>query len=162
MAMIVCAGLAVATPVQAQVQFGVQLPWADDFDWGLGARASFDTGTIVPASRVIASFDLYFPDAGRFENDMDFWELNANALYGLPFGNATVSPYVGAGVHFHHFESELDAFLFPDETVTDDGVGLNVLGGVEFPIPSPIKPFVELKIEIGGAEQWTLTSGIMF
>lgn len=160
--MIACSALAVAVPAQAQVQFGVQLPWAEDFDWGLGARASFDTGRIVPTSRVVASFDLYFPDAGRWENDLNFWEFNANALHGLPFGNAAVSSYVGAGLHFYHFESELDAFLFPDETVTDEGLGLNLIGGVEFPIPAPIKPFVELKVEIGGAEQWMLTSGILF
>ena len=154
--------LALAAPSNAQVHFGAQLPWADDFDWGIGARAVFDTDTVVPATRVAASFDLYFPETGRIATDVDFWQFNANALYALPFATPTVDWYAGAGLHFYHFESEIDPILFPGASVGDDGLGLNLLGGIDVPLGSSVTPFFELKVEVGGAEQWMLTGGLMF
>lgn len=165
----VCALLVLAAPAAAQVQFGAQLNFADDFDFGVGARALFDTGEIVESTRVAASFDFYFPDDGSGQVDTSFWEINANAHYFFPIENSPVNVYAGAGLHFYKFSADIDDVVVPGfgtisgGSADDDGAGLNILGGVEFPLEgASVTPFAELKFEISGAEQFVLTGGVTF
>lgn len=157
--LLVC-GVANAS-AEMPLSFGAQLDFADDFDFGIGGRVVADTGDIVENSRAMASFDYYFPDDGGA--DVTFWEINVNAHYLFPLENAPVGVYAGAGLHFYKWSFDyegLDAFGLGD--IDDSGAGLNLLGGVDFSAGPTVKPFVELKIELGGAEQFILTGGVRF
>jgi len=160
--------LALALPAQAQVNFGGQLSFADDLDFGVGARALFDTGDVVAQSRVEAAFDFYFPDEGGFGADVTAWILEANAHYFFPIENSPVNVYAGAGFHYWDISYDIEfTNPFTGDTVSedggDDGIGLNILGGVEFPLEnSSVTPFAELKLQLSGAEQFILTGGVVF
>lgn len=144
------------------VSFGAQVDWADDFDLGIGARAVLGTSEIVENSRAVASFDFYFPDDGGSQVDLTFWELNFNGLYDFDLETAPVDFYAGAGLHFAHVSFDIDLGALGSNSVSDTEVGLNVLGGILFSTSSSLAPFVELKIELGGAEQFILTGGLTF
>ncbi|MFP4623087.1 MAG: hypothetical protein ACOCVZ_10255 [Gemmatimonadota bacterium] len=153
---------AVAEPAQAQVQFGVQANYADDFDFGIGARAQFALGPTLdpegPLSELtgVVSFDYYFPDCGGL--DCSYIEFNGNALYPIDIGEG-FAPYVGGGIHVGRvsvdFESE-----FADDT-SDTEVGLNALGGATFGL-GVLSAFAEAKLQLAGAEQFALTFGVLF
>lgn len=154
----VCTVLAVgvmAIPAEAQVQFGPQLSYADDFDFGIGARAQFDLGSAVDEGgtfgdlRGVVSFDYFFPDCEL--GDCSYIEINGNALY--PFDvEGEVEPYVGAGVNIARVSVE---------DVSDTEVGLNALGGINFGL-GPFMAFSEARIELSGGEQFVLTFGALF
>lgn len=159
---VIAAAALVAQPAQAQVQFGVQGNYADDVDFGIGARAQFDVGSMIaeegPLSSLtgVASVDYYFPDCGGdffgggSDIDCSYLEVNGNALYPLDIAEG-VAPYVGAGVHFGRFSVE---------DVSDSEVGLNALGGLNFDLGG-VTAFAEGKIELGGMEQFVITFGAL-
>lgn len=156
--------LVLAMPAQAEspFRFGGQLSFADDLDFGIGARALFDTGDIVPQSRVEAAFDYFFPDEGGFGADVTAWIFEANAHYFFPIENSPVNVYAGAGLHYWDISFDVE-FLGGSVEGGDDGLGLNLLGGVEFPLEgAPVTPFAELKLQVSGAEQFILTGGVLF
>lgn len=155
-----------ALPASAQtpISFGAQLNFADDFDFGIGAHLVAGTSTVVENSRVVASFDYYFPDGGDGV-DFSFWEINLNAHYLFPLENAPVGVYAGAGIHIYNVSVDFDGdedFGFGGFGADDSGAGLNLLGGVDFRTAGSLSPFAELKIELGGAEQFVLTGGVRF
>lgn len=141
----------------AHAQFGVQVNYADDFDFGVGARAQFGLGDMLAAEGGlgdllgVVSFDYYFPDCGLA--DCTYWEINGNALYPLEIENSDLAPYVGGGLHIGRFD--VDGFG------NDTEVGLNAVGGLNFDLGG-FATFVEAKIELGGAEQFVLTFGGLF
>ncbi|HKK70288.1 MAG TPA: hypothetical protein VKA86_03660 [Candidatus Krumholzibacteria bacterium] len=161
---LVCTTATVAS-AQTPVSFGGQLNYADDFDLGIGARAVMGTGEFVENTRAMASFDFYFPDdAGSA--DVSFWEININGHYMIPIENSPVGVYAGGGLHIYNVSVDFDESEFgpfADSIDNDDsGVGLNILGGVDFDAGPSVTPFAELKIELGGAEQFILTGGARF
>lgn len=156
-AFILGALLATTGPLHAQT-FGLQASWGDDVDFGLGGRAAFD---LVPASslELIGSFDYFFPDepAGM---DIDYWELNGNLAYAFNVAGAPgFAPYVGAGLNVAHGSASFEAD--PDLSSSDTEAGLNLLGGARFG-RSSVKPYAELRFELGGGEQVVLTGGLLF
>lgn len=152
-----------AAPAAAQVGFGPQVSYAEDFDLGIGARLQFGMGSLfgdegIPGSLIgIAAFDWFFPDCGDI--DCSYLEFNANGAY--PFARESeFSPYLGAGLHFARWSSDADTGL---GDLGDDAteIGLNLLGGLLYDLGS-FSAFGEGRFEIGGGEQFVLTLGILF
>jgi hypothetical protein len=160
LAALVCLGLVIASAGEATaqgsrtVQFGPQLSWGDDADLGVGGRAQVS----VPATQfvIIGSFDLFFPDSDGGP-DIDYWEINGNAVYEFDLaGETTIRPYAGAGLNIAHATRDLAGL---GDSNTD--LGLNLLGGARFDA-GPIQPFIELRVEAEGGEQFVITGGVLF
>ncbi|MFO7895279.1 MAG: outer membrane beta-barrel protein [Longimicrobiales bacterium] len=156
---------ALAQPAQAQVQFGAQANYADDFDFGIGARAQFDLGSMFELEGAMASLkgvvsgDFYFPDCGDL--DCSYMEINGNALYPIEM-EGDLAPYVGGGLNIARFSADYtDPFSGTTSSSSDTDVGLNALGGANFDLGS-MAAFAEAKIELGGGEQFVLTFGVLF
>ena len=162
-----CSLLLIAAPAAAQnpVSFGAQLSWADDTDLGIGARALIGTDNIVESSRFAGSFDWFFPDDGRGV-DISYWEINLNGHYILSVApESPVDFYVGGGLNVARISIDYDVDTGPFEfggSADDTDIGLNLLGGVDFGLGSSLGGFGELRIELGGGEQFVLTGGIVF
>ena len=143
-----------ATAADRPIRFGVQASWADDADLGLGARAALRLGQTGALAKVegVASFDYFFP-----EDPLSYWELNFNGLYGFaPQGKLV--PYAGGGINIAHVSLDL-----PFLDASDTQVGLNLVGGARFELDtSSMQPFVEVKFEVEGGEEFVLSAGIRF
>lgn len=147
-------GLALAAGgAEGQVRFGGQLNFADDTDFGLGPRLAFDLEELGPRFQIIGTWDIYFPD-----NDaLDYWELNGNVVYRFRLPETEeVVPYGGAGLNVAR--ADLDQPVGTETSDTD--LGLNFLGGAEFPLES-VTPFVELRVTAEGSEQFYVTGGLL-
>lgn len=157
-----------AQPAQAQVSFGPQLAWGDATDLGIGARAEFGLGeafgfTESPFAELYgsATATYFFWDCGGgfgpggADLDCNYIELNANGA--IPFEiDAGVTPFVGAGLHLGR--TSVSSSGFSD---SDTEVGLNILGGLQFPLGG-YGGFVEGKFGLTGADQFVLSTGILF
>lgn len=142
----------------AQIMFGGQLSYADDTDLGVGVRAAYDLGVFIENLIGIGSFDLFFPDAPSGV-DHSYWELNANAAYPIPIeGLKNISLYAGGGLNISHCSFSIPGF--GDEADTD--LGLNLLAGSLFKLKGKLTPFVEIRLELGGGEQFVLSGGVYF
>ena len=142
---------------QAQVRpirFGAQATWADDSDFGIGARVLYPAlGKMVGVSGLegSASFDWFFPSLGNY------FEINVNALYPISIaGMPKVSPYVGGGLNVARRSVDLVIV-----TASSTDIGLNALAGARFAL-GKLNTFAEAKIELGGGEQFALTFGVLF
>jgi hypothetical protein len=146
--------LAVPSAGAAQgIAFGPQVSWADDTDFGVGARLVFGLSDLYPNLEAIISGDYFFWDAC---DDCTYIEVNANVA--LPINvEAALNPYVGGGLNIARVSVDFGEF---GGSASDTEVGLNVLGGLKFPGDS-FTPFVEARFEIGGGEQFVLTGGIL-
>lgn len=133
--------------VQGQLAFGPQLNVATDTDFGIGGRLLANIRrTDLEA---VASFDIYFP-----EGPADFWELNANLFYHFHLRNTeNALPYLGGGLNIGHLSDGRDR----------TEVGLNLAGGVRFPIAARLAPFVELRgVVASDFDQLVATFGLLF
>lgn len=151
------------TALAAQVNLGGQLSFADDFDLGIGARATFGLPTSAPLE-IITTVDYFFPD-GVTGVDINYWEINANLVYLFEIPSSTVAPYAGGGLNYAHASFSTDPSEFGVELPAVEGsqsdLGLNLLGGAKFNLGS-ITPFGELRIELNGGEQVVLSGGALF
>ncbi len=138
--------------LQAQVNVGGQLSLAEKTDFGIGARTTIDLSVPSFPLEAIASFDYFFPD-DKAGNDVTYWELNGSVAHGFPVSSRVVKPYVGAGLSLAHTSSVLKG--------SNNDLALNILGGAKFTMGN-LNPFGELRIELGGLEQFVLTGGVMF
>ena len=148
-----------ATQLNAQIRFGGQLNYGDDTDFGLGPRLVLDDPALGEF-RFIGTFDLYFPDDGGGV-DVDYWELNGNIVYDFEVTTAPkLTPYVGAGLNVAHVSVDVTS---PGLTGSNSNteLGVNLLGGLEFGL-GKVRPFVEIKVELEGGEQFVITGGILF
>lgn len=139
----------------AQISFGAQASFADETDFGIGARIY--AGLPLTGLELVGAFDYFFPS----EEGLNYFEVNANALYSLPLAGMTgFRPYVGGGLNIARasvdIPEELEEFL---DSSSNTEIGLNLIGGLEFGF-GPIKPFAELRAQISGGEQIVLTGGI--
>lgn len=155
-------GLIGPKPVQAQVSFGPQLAWSDAVDLGLGARVEFGLAKLFGIEDGVfadlygsASGTYFFPDCPG--SSCHLVELNPNAV--VPFEiDASVTPFVGAGLHLARAKwSVRDASVSGTET----DVGLNILGGIKFPVAN-LSGFAEGKFGLSGADHFTLSAGVLF
>jgi len=147
-------GMCGTADLQAQVRFGGQVSYADDFDLGIGGRVQ--VGLPREGLAFIGSFDWFFP-SGTAGASFNYWEINANVKYGIPVNSDMFGPYVGAGLNFAHASFSAEGF----EGVSDSNLGLNLMAGTSFNT-GRFEPFAELKLEIGGGEQLILAGGLMF
>lgn len=141
-----------AGDLEAQVRFGGQANFADDTDFGIGPRVAADFQELGPRFQFVGTWDIYFPD----DDDLDFWELNGNLMYRADLrATDAVVPYGGAGLNIARTDRDV-----PGGEVDDTDLGVNFLGGAEFPLAS-FTPFVELRVTAEGAEQLYLTAGVL-
>lgn len=144
--------------VQAQ-RLGAQLSYGDDSDLGLGARLEVGVPNLFTSTGALAntyfigSFDYFFIDC----DECTYWEINANLA--VPVAASGVDPYLGAGLNVAHFSVDFDSPL--SDEASDTEVGVNLLGGIRFPLGN-LSSFLEGRLELGGGEQLVLTFGIMF
>lgn len=140
-------------------RFGAQLSWGSDSDLGIGARAEFDlTGKLAKAGPlsqafIITAFDFYFPDCGGV--DCTWWELNPSIA--IPLKSTSLNPYVGAGLNIASVTVDLGTF----GKRSDTQVGLNILGGLKFPLGG-LSAFSEARLSLGGGEQVAVSFGVLF
>lgn len=140
---------------QAQVSFGAQASYADDMDFGIGARLY--AGLPFTGVEFVGTFDYFFPSVDGY----NYLEVNANALFSLPVANMPAfRPYVGGGLNIARLSMDVpDALQQLGADDSDTELGLNVIGGAEFGI-GRFKPFAELRAQISGGEQFVLSGGI--
>jgi hypothetical protein len=140
---------------QQPAQFGGQLSFANNANLGIGARMVSDFASLVPSARnvsLLATFDYFFPG-----NNVAYWELNGNAVYRATISGARILPYVGGGLDIAHAGSPFSGFG-PSGT----RLGLNLVGGTWFRTASNLRPFLELRFEISGGQQFVLAAGLLF
>jgi len=139
---------AFSTPVLAQIntRVGPMLAFAsgDIDETGLGVVAEFG---IADKISIAPQFILYFPG-----NDVDLFELNANANY--YFFNKDVFELYGLG-----------GLNFTRVSVGDfsnNEIGLNLGIGTNFQIGKTFVPFAELRFTLGEYDQFVLGGGVKF
>lgn len=169
----VVAGLFGATGLAAQqFRIGAQASLAQDTDIGIGPRVEIGFVPAIPGLAVVGSFDYFFPGNLAIEgvsasSDVDYWEINANLIYGFDLPDAPgVELYFGGGLNV----SRIDGRIAVGENVeeaSDTNLGLNLVGGTKFPLTG-ITPFVELRLELKGddpfgvEDQFVVAGGILF
>lgn len=98
--------------------------------------------------------DLIFYFDG--EEDINVTEINLNGNY--LFGDLeSVAPYALAGLNIFRVGTSFDGASF---SVSE--VGLNVGGGVNFPISETLIGSAELKYVIGDADQLVIGAGVIY
>ena len=144
---------AAARPLAAQTRFGGQLSFASDANFGIGARVVADFASLVPRVRnvsLIGSLDYFFP--GR---SVTYFELNGNAVYRISVTGWRITPYVGGGLNIGHAGGARAGG-------SSSQVGLNLVGGTWFNRAGGVRPFLELRAELGGFGQFLVTGGMLF
>ena len=153
-AMAVVSQQALAQAQVSPIRFGAQVTWADDFDFGVGARVVYPgLGKMVGVSGLegAASFDWFFPSIGSY------FEVNVNALYPVTITSMPkLRPYVGAGLNVARYSADLVLI-----SVSSTDVGLNALAGARFAL-GKFSTFAEAKLELSGGEQFAVTFGVLF
>jgi opacity protein-like surface antigen len=137
---------------QRQANWGVQLSVAQETNVGIGARFDGSLGPLVPAAqrwRFQGSFDYFFPDGA-----LRYWEMNGDLAYHFPVSSRLV-PYAGAGLGIAH--TSVAGVRFSGNT----DVGVNLLGGLKFPTLRGPTPYLQMRFELGGGEQFVLTGGLL-
>jgi hypothetical protein len=130
---------------------GLQISYGEDSDIGVGVRGIYDLENVMSGMEAIGSFDYFFWSEEGVD-DLSYWEINLNAIYKIKLEDSSIQPYTGAGLNYAHASAG---------GVSDSDVGLNILGGAVFGSGS-IKPFLEVKIEAGGGEQFVVSGGVRF
>ena len=148
----------VAASAAAQ-QYGAQLNFGTESDLGVGARAEFSLANKLskegPLSQafVIAAFDYYFMDCAGL--DCTYWEINPSLA--VPMKAGTMNAYVGAGINYASMTLTFPGF----GEISDSQTGLNLLGGLKFPLAGQ-SAFAEARVGLGGGEQIALSFGFLF
>jgi hypothetical protein len=149
-----------APDLRAQVRFGGQVSYGDDFDLGLGVRlvSSLRSMTRTPLA-FHGSFDYFFPDydVPGVDADYSYWEINPGIVYMIPVRGSGVAPYAGGGLNIAHLSADAAG-----ESNSDTDLGLNLMGGIQFGTRSRMRPFVEGRLAISGGDQFVLTGGLLF
>ncbi len=70
---------------------------------------------------------------------------------------SSLAPYAGGGLNIAHKSKEFD----DGRSASDTDLGLNLLGGTQFG-RGKVNPFVELRVELAGGEQFVLPGGVLF
>jgi opacity protein-like surface antigen len=155
-------GLVAASAAQAQqpaaerMRFGAQVSFAsDDVDFGVGAHLDYPMNRLFNNAPIFAQvgLDVFFPG-----NDVTYLELNWNALYKFRIQNSPLAPYAGAGLNFAYAKTGGGC----SGDCSNSDLGLNLVGGMQFPNAGRLLPFVQVRLELGGGELFVLTGGIHF
>jgi outer membrane protein with beta-barrel domain len=153
---VACLVVVAARPARAQAwHFGPQIDWANDYDFGIGARAEFDLASSMPTAKnfgIIGSFDYFFPGFS-----VNPWEINIDGAYRFSIPNAPIFPYAGAGLDFTHWGVSSGGFSY-----SYNKVGLNLMAGSKFQKLGTLTPYAELRLELRTGGQFVLTGGVLF
>ncbi len=156
-------GVAAGSTAQAQIierpRFGVQVSWADDADVGVGAHVDF------PMSAAFAGQPLFLQVSGDFffpGNDVTYFELNGNLLYKFRLQASPIAPYAGGGLNFAYAKIGGGCSNVAGADCSNTDLGLNLVGGIQFPNAGRLLPFVQARFEISGGEQFVLSGGVHF
>jgi len=138
-------------------QFGVELNWSSDVDFGIGGRGVFPLRSLFPKTPLdgIVSFDYFFPSSPVTGVTVHYWEINGDVAYRFRVERSSLGPYAGGGLNIAH------ASASPGGSATK--AGLNLLGGTTFKVRgSHLTPFAEARGEVGGGKTFILTGGVRF
>ena len=151
--------VALPSQVSAQFQLGPYVAYHDDADMGIGGFVGFPLPVIDENLSVVADFGFFFPSDNDSEgHDVDYWELNANAVYGFPLNGTSVTPWAMGGINLAHGSVEHGA---GGDSHSDTEIGLNLGGGFNF-TEGPVAPFAGVKFELGGGEGAVIFAGLSF
>jgi hypothetical protein len=146
----------------AQLQVGPYLAFHDDADFGIGAFVGVPLEDVYPNLSFVGDFGFYFPgDRGYDGVDVDYWEVNADALLGFPLEGQSFTPWVLAGLNLAHGSVGIGRGPFEGDRASDTDIGLNVGGGFTFTAGS-LAPFAGAKFELGGGEGAVIFGGLSF
>ncbi|MFO7768013.1 MAG: hypothetical protein R6W82_03530 [bacterium] len=150
------------TTAQAQMTFGAQASYGGDSDLGVGARVATPLDNFMEGLIGVGSFDIFFPSDQGTGVDFSWYEINLNGHYPIAMqGESSLNPYVGGGLNIAILSISYDSAFVEDYSSTE--IGLNLLAGSTFaPMDSGMVPFVELRIEMSGGEQFVVSGGIYF
>jgi hypothetical protein len=146
-----------ASAAQAQ-RFGASGSWGSDSDIGLGGRVEFDLSNKLsksgPLSKAffIGQADYYFDCGGG----VCTW-LDINPGLAVPIGSGKMDTYLGAGLNMARVTVDLGSF----GSASDSKTGLNLIGGIRFPL-SGMSTFTEARFSLGGGEQIAVSFGVLF
>ncbi|HYK83680.1 MAG TPA: hypothetical protein VEU55_11105 [Gemmatimonadales bacterium] len=147
-------------PSSAQrAQFGAELDWSSDFDFGIGARGVFPLVSLFPKTPLdgIVSFDYFFPSAPA-GTSAHYWEINGDVAYRFTVPrSSSLAPYAGGGLDIAHYSATVAGV-----SGSTTKAGLNLLGGTTFKVKSSVTPFLEARGELGGGKTFILTGGVRF
>jgi len=138
----------ISSSVGAQPHFGVQGSFGEKSDFGIGARLVVDLG-YAKGLGFTGAFDYFFPDI------VDYFEVNGNVTYTFTLPNSNLAPYAGGGLTLGHASvGWLGA--------SNNEVMPSLLGGFKLINARGMNPFLELRIELSGYEQFVITGGVLF
>lgn len=135
---------------------GGQLVYGDDSDVGLGARLEIPTPELLDRTRMAADFNWYFPNDPPGA-DLTFWEVNLNWLHEVGDPNGEILYHVGGGLNFAYSSVDYDG----GGDDSDSDLGVNFLGGAVLPLGA-VSVVGEVRITVGGSQQFTLGTGLLF
>jgi len=135
-----------ARELYAQARLAPQLSVGSKADFGLGGRVQINLRS-PDRLAVIPMFDWFFPG-----DDRTYWELNGNLAYFFKVNTNSVAPYAGAGLNIAYSS---------EDGSSDTDPGFNLLGGTLIG-SGPVHPFVEVRFELAGGEQFVLSGGVLF
>jgi hypothetical protein len=155
---------------EAQVSFGPHIAWGDDTDFGVGGTINFglgnafgiEDGAFANLFGSVGATYFFFDCTPGFNLDSvncTYYEINGNLAVPFTIEGSSIQPYVGAGIGLAHGSYSYPLFGEFDYSNTD--VGLNILGGIFFPLGG-LKGFAQGKFELSGGEQFVLSGGILF
>lgn len=145
-----------------QISVGPFAAFHDDADLGIGAFVNVPAPDIHENLSFSGDFGYFFPGDGGFDGiDVDYWELNANALYRFPMEDASFTPWALAGLNIANGSVGLDLGELGEGSASDTEIGVNIGGGVTFGTGA-MRPFAGAKIELGGGEGAVVFGGLAF
>lgn len=157
LAVVLCATV---TPAAHAQRFGVQVDFGTDTDIGIGVRGEFDLRNVFTnqgafsRAFIVTSFDYFFVDCV----DCTYWEINPMLAVPITIKNPKITPYLGGGLNIGRISVDAGP---PVGTVSDTDIGLNLLGGLRFPLGG-VSAYTDARIVVGNNDQLVLTFGLLF
>lgn len=129
---------------------------------GLFARGAYD---ITDQIRGNATLNFFFGESagesGIAEVKTSLWTINLDGHYLFLEDNVNVYGLAGINLSNVRVKFEDGTGIIGDFTETNTEFGLNVGGGVEFPLET-IRPFAEVKYVISDFDQLVIMAGVRY
>ena len=167
--LVLVASSANAQAQQSGTRFGIEADYgSQSIGFGVGAFVKFHLAEIsehAVTGRV--SFDYYFPGnsyCGGFNGDCGYkyFEVSGDGLLDIANSSSDIKPYVGAGLLYTHTSFGSVYCNYPGASCGSGGIGLDVLGGLNFMANSKLMPFVEAKLDLRSGGAFIIKGGIHF
>jgi opacity protein-like surface antigen len=124
---------------------------------GIGAYVVIPMPQLHENISINPNFIYYFPDIGSY------WTLSGDVVYTFPVSADTpVSPFALAGINVSRFSTgDITIGTTTVSGISSTDVGLNLGGGVAFPMES-FTPVAGARFEIGDGNGFVLFGGVGF